>query len=117
MATSSAPDGARFTIVAAAAKLPPPGGPRLSGGVFAHGSMDLRYYKPPRPDPQTPHDQDELYFVASGTGAFVCGGTRHAIGPGDALFAPAHAVHRFEDTSDDFAVWVVFYGAKGGEDG
>ena len=117
MATGPAPDGARFTIADAAAKPLPPGGARLSIGVFAHGSMDLRYYKPPRPDPQTPHDQDELYVVASGTGAFVRGGTRHAAGPGDAPFAPAHAVHRFEDTSEDFAVWVVFYGPRGGEDG
>jgi hypothetical protein len=31
------------------------------------------------------------------------------------LFAPAGLVHRFEEFSDDFATWVVFWGPKGGE--
>jgi hypothetical protein len=35
-----------------------------------------------------------------------------AIGTGDLLFAAAHAPHGFEDFSDDFAVWVVFYGPR-----
>jgi hypothetical protein len=28
---------------------------------------------------------------------------------------PAGHVHRFESFSDDFAVWVFFYGPSGGE--
>jgi hypothetical protein len=31
-------------------------------------------------------------------------------GPGDVLFVAAHEEHRFVDFSDDFKVWVVFYG-------
>jgi hypothetical protein len=31
------------------------------------------------------------------------------------FFTPAGWVHRFEDFSDDFATWVVFWGPKGGE--
>ena len=38
-----------------------------------------------------------------------------AFGPGDAIFAPAGWVHRFEDLSPDFATWVVFWRPKGGE--
>ena len=49
------------------------------------------------------------------SGTFVCDGERTAFETGDALFAPAGAVHRFEDFSDDLAVWVMFYGAEGGE--
>ena len=26
-------------------------------------------------------------------------------------FAAAHAPHGFEDFTDDFAIWVIFYGA------
>ena len=37
------------------------------------------------------------------------------VGPGALLHVAAHEAHRFEDFSDDFAVWVVFYGPKGGE--
>jgi len=40
---------------------------------------------------------------------------RVPFGPHDALFVRAGEVHRFEDTSADFATWVIFYGAKGGE--
>ena len=88
---------------------------RLSALAFAHGSMQLRYYAPPGADEQTPHDQDEIYIVASGTGAFVCDGARVPFGPGDALFVAAGAEHRFEDFSEDFGTWVVFYGPSGGE--
>ncbi len=59
--------------------------------------------------------KDEVYVVVSGSGQFVCGDTKVAFGPGDALFVPAHAVHRFEAFTDDFATWVVFYGPTGGE--
>lgn len=33
------------------------------------------------------------------------------------LYTPAGQVHRFEQFSDDFAVWVAFYGPEGGEAG
>ncbi len=91
----------------------PPG--RLSALMLQHGSMSLRWYAPKGSDPQTPHDQDELYIVAAGTGTFVRGAERVAFGPHDVLFAAAGDVHRFEDFSADFATWVVFYGAEGGE--
>ena len=97
---------------AAAAPLPPG---RLSALLLRHGSMSLRWYAPPNPDPQSPHDQDEVYIVASGSGRFLCGTETAAFGPGDALFVPASVVHRFLDCSADCAVWVVFYGPQGGE--
>lgn len=34
---------------------------------------------------------------------------------GDVLFAPAGIEHRFENFSDDFVTWVIFYGPVGGE--
>jgi mannose-6-phosphate isomerase-like protein (cupin superfamily) len=83
--------------------------------MMRHGSMVLRFYQPKGTDPQTPHEQDEVYIVASGRGTFFCAGQRVAFGPGDALFAPAKAEHRFEGFSADFAAWVIFYGPKGGE--
>ena len=35
--------------------------------------------------------------------------------PGTPLFVAAGVEHRFDDFSDDFETWVVFYGAEGGE--
>jgi len=97
-----------------ARRAPIPAG-RASALLMSHGSMTLRFYAPRGTDPQQPHDQDELYIVAKGTGTFVCDDHRTPFQPGDVLFAAAHAVHRFEDFSDDFETWVVFYGPNGGE--
>ena len=88
---------------------------RASSLLFGHGSMEVRYYAPKGRDDQTPHDQDEVYFIASGSGTFVREGERVAFGPGDMLFVAAGEEHRFEDFSSDFGTWVVFYGPKGGE--
>jgi mannose-6-phosphate isomerase-like protein (cupin superfamily) len=103
-----------FTAAAAALQQPEPG--RRSARIFGHGTLELRWYAPRGVDPQTPHDQDEAYVVVSGRGHFFCNGQRTPFGPGDLLFVPAFAEHRFEDFSDDLAVWVIFYGPKGGEE-
>lgn len=95
-------------------RLPTPAGKRFVT-LFEHGSLALELYAPRGSDPQQPHTRDELYVVVAGRGTFVCAGTRTAFVSGDALFAPAGAAHRFEDFSDDLAVWVMFYGPEGGE--
>jgi mannose-6-phosphate isomerase-like protein (cupin superfamily) len=88
---------------------------RRSVLAFEHGSMQLKYYAPVEIDEQTPHEQDELYIVISGTGEFVRGEERAPFAPHDVLFAAAGVPHRFEKFTDDFATWVVFYGPPGGE--
>lgn len=92
---------------------PPPG--NLAIPVLSHGSMIVEYYAPRGTDRQRPHTRDELYVIATGTGTFLNGDTRHPFAPGDVLFVPAGVVHRFEDFADDFATWVIFYGPEGGE--
>ena len=76
-------------------------------------------YQPRGEDLQTPHERDEAYVVVEGTGTFVNGERRTSFEPGDVLFAAAHEEHRFEDFTDDLAVWVFFYGPERGapEDG
>jgi mannose-6-phosphate isomerase-like protein (cupin superfamily) len=51
----------------------------------------------------------------AGRGQFRNGGERHPFAQGDVLFVPAGVTHRFEEFSDDFAAWVLFYGPEGGE--
>jgi mannose-6-phosphate isomerase-like protein (cupin superfamily) len=89
--------------------------PLPSAAIFEHGTLQVKMYKPDASDKQQPHDRDEVYFVASGSGWFVNGANRHPFTSGDMLFVPASVVHRFEDFSDDFCTWVVFYGPEGGE--
>ncbi len=83
--------------------------------LLERGSLELGFYRPKGSDSQKPHDQDEIYVIQSGSGFFVHGDRREPFEPGEALFVPAGDTHRFEDFSDDFAAWVVFYGPKGGE--
>jgi len=83
--------------------------------AFSHGSLVVEIYAPVAIDPQTAHDRDEVYFVISGSGEFVVAGQRSPFAAGDALFVPAGVEHRFENFSDDFSTWVVFYGPRGGE--
>jgi len=95
--------------LAAALALPLPEG-RRSSLAFVDGDLEIRLYAPKGHDPQTPHDRDELYIVAAGSGMFRVGDRVDPVAPGALLFAAAHETHRFEDFSADFAVWVVFYG-------
>lgn len=103
----------RVTLAEALAA-PIPAGQR-SAPIMAHGSLLVRCYTPRGTDPQQPHTRDEVYVVMRGSGQFVNGDRRYPVGPGDLLFVPAGAAHRFEDFTDDLAVWVIFYGPEGGE--
>jgi mannose-6-phosphate isomerase-like protein (cupin superfamily) len=85
------------------------------GILLERGSLELGYYKPDGIDPQQPHTQDEIYIVQSGSGHFVLGDERQPFETGEALFVPAGVVHRFEEFTDDFSAWVIFYGPEGGE--
>lgn len=87
----------------------------LYGILLEHGTLELGFYKPDGSDRQQPHDRDEVYVVQSGSGWFRVGDHRRPFEPGEALFVPAGAEHRFEDFSADFAAWVIFYGPRGGE--
>jgi mannose-6-phosphate isomerase-like protein (cupin superfamily) len=105
---------AHVSLAEALGKGPPPAG-NLAVPIFAHGSLAVELYTPRGHDPQSPHDRDEVYVVARGTGTFFDGSERHPIGPGSFLFVAAGQPHRFEDFSPDLAVWVFFYGPVGGE--
>ena len=82
-----------------------------------HGSMRVGVYAPRGRHPQQPHAQDELYIVIRGAGTFVKSEERRPFGPGDVIFVEAGIPHRFEDFSEDFETWVIFYGPEGGEGG
>jgi mannose-6-phosphate isomerase-like protein (cupin superfamily) len=103
-----------LTVADALAKLPTPEGKRFAT-IFSHGSLLIEVYAPRGSDPQQPHTRDEAYFVAAGTGEYVCGDSRLSFGPTDFLFAAAGVSHRFENFSDDLVVWVIFYGPEGGQ--
>lgn len=85
--------------------------------LFEHGTLSAEIYKPEKVDLQQPHTRDEVYVVISGTGEFLNDAVRTNFGPGDFLFVPAGVAHRFENFTEDFSTWVLFYGPEGGEGG
>ena len=87
--------------------------PRTTGRsteVFVDGDLEVRFAARPTDGPQVPHQRDEIYFVASGIGRYWVDDSVSAVGAGDVLFCAAHVAHGFEAISDDFSVWVLFYG-------
>ena len=83
--------------------------------ILRHGSMTIEYFSPREVDTQTPHKQDEIYMVIKGHSSFYRDREKVSCRKGDILFVPAGVEHHFENFSDDFAVWVIFYGPEGGE--
>lgn len=83
--------------------------------LMKHGTMAVEYFAPQKTDNQTPHRQDELYVIVRGHGHFNRKSEMIECKAGDVLFVPAGMEHRFENFTDDFATWVIFYGPEGGE--
>lgn len=108
------PHTVKYSLEQGLQQLPGPQGERFAG-MLRHGTMRMELYAPRGHDPQQPHTQDELYFIQRGSGEFMQAEVRHRFAPGDAFFVPAGQLHRFENFSDDFATWVVFWGPPGGE--
>ena len=64
-------------------------------------------------DPQSPHTEDELYYVVSGRGAVTVGDeTRHVIA-GSLVFVAATVPHRFHDIVERLELLVMFGPAEG----
>lgn len=110
----------KASLPALLARLPGPPDAVWPEGVpftdaMRHGSMSVEIFAPRGTDRQTPHEQDELYIVASGAARFDHDGRITEAHTGDVLFVPAGDPHHFLDMTDDFVTWVIFWGPKGGE--
>ena len=74
--------------------------PDLSGGLYVLEAGAT--------DPQSPHTEDELYYVVSGRATVFVGGERRAIKEGSVIFVAAHVEHRFVDIEERLVLLVVF---------
>jgi len=59
-------------------------------------------------DEQSPHDQDEIYYVVKGRSDFTVDGETIAIKPGDILYVKKFAQHLFSNITQDLSLLVVF---------
>ena len=104
----------KFTVEEFLEKLPLPANEKWKEGVwdiepFRKGNVTLVFFAPRGTDYQTFHDEDEFYFVARGTGELIVEGERFSCASGDAFFVPAGKAHHFENFTDDFATWAIFF--------
>ena len=63
-------------------------------------------------DGQTPHTEDEVYYVLGGRAALVVEGVRADVAPGSAAFVAAGVDHRFVDITEDLEVLVFWSPAR-----
>lgn len=104
----------KFQIDEFLQKLPLPGNDKWKDGVwdiepFKKGNVTLVFFAPRETDYQTFHEEDEFYFIARGSGVLVIENERCDCAGGDAFFVPARKYHHFENMSDDFATWAIFF--------
>ena len=59
-------------------------------------------------DPQRPHTEDEIYYVARGRGQIRVGDQDRAVSPGSIVFVKAQEAHRFHSIEEDLEILVVF---------
>ena len=64
-------------------------------------------------DPQSPHLEDELYYVVSGRGRVTVGDASRDVTSGSMVFVAATVPHRFHDITERLELLVVFGPAEG----
>ena len=78
--------------------------PAMSAGVYVLPAGST--------DPQTPHKEDEMYYVIRGRARMRVGSKDHAISAGSVIFVAANVDHRFHDVAEELAVLVFFAPAE-----
>jgi mannose-6-phosphate isomerase-like protein (cupin superfamily) len=59
-------------------------------------------------DPQSPHAEDEIYYVVAGHGTIDVAGDRRPVRPGSIVYVAREVEHRFLDISEDLSILVFF---------
>ena len=78
--------------------------PSMSAGVYVLGAGS--------PDRQSPHRQDELYYVLRGRARMRAGAQDQAVRPGTLIFIAASVEHRFYDIEEEISLLVFFAPAE-----
>ena len=78
--------------------------PHISAGIYVlpPGGTDL----------QSPHKEDELYYVVRGKARMKAGSEDRAVAEGSVIFVAAGVQHRFYDISEELTVLVFFAPAE-----
>jgi mannose-1-phosphate guanylyltransferase len=80
--------------------------------VLTEDSIQAELARYPNPEPKTPHKEDELYFIISGSGMVHVGSETHAVEEGDVVFVEQGLEHDFFDVDEEITALVVFAGTE-----
>ena len=97
-----------ITLLEALSQVPDPQSRRFAE-ILKQGNLLVERFSPYAATPR-PHARDVAYMIVQGTGVFICGEKRVNFETGDFLFTPAGMFHRFEQLSEDVAIWMISYG-------
>ena len=78
--------------------------PALSAGIYHLPAGGV--------DPQQPHTEDEVYYVAQGRGHIMVGDEEASVAAGSIIFVAANVAHRFHSIEEDLTVLVFFAPAE-----
>ncbi len=78
--------------------------PAMSAGLYV--------LQPGEADRQSPHKEDELYYVVGGKATIQVGSEDRPVTPGSAVFVPGGVEHHFHSITAELQVLVVFAPAE-----
>ncbi len=78
--------------------------PSMSAGLYV--------LAPGSTDPQSPHREDEMYYVVRGRARFRADDEDREISSGDVLFVAKNVEHRFHEITEELALLVFFAPAE-----
>ncbi len=78
--------------------------PAMSGGVYVLPAGGT--------DPQSPHKEDEMYYVVRGRARMRAGSEDQAVSEGSIIFVAAGVEHRFYEITEELMVLVFFAPAE-----
>jgi quercetin dioxygenase-like cupin family protein len=78
--------------------------PAMSAGVYVLPAGSA--------DPQSPHKEDEMYYVVRGRARMRAGSEDREVSEGSVIFVAAEVEHRFYDIAEELLVLVFFAPAE-----
>jgi len=78
--------------------------PAMSAGIYVLPAGDA--------DPQSPHKEDEMYYVVRGRARMRAGSEDQGVSEGSIIFVAAGVGHRFYEITEELTVLVFFAPAE-----
>lgn len=80
--------------------------------LLSEESMRVELARYPNPEPKTPHKEDELYVILSGSGRVHVGSETYDVDEGDVVYVEQGVEHDFFDIEDEITAVIVFAGSE-----